>query len=73
MVRAPGYEPNDTAWAKNLPLGRFGQPEEIAGSGGVPRIRPGCLRHGCGVVGGRRGHGRRPRSLRLNLVPDCAL
>ena len=30
MVRAPGYEPNDTAWAKNLPLGRFGQPDEIA-------------------------------------------
>ena len=30
MVRAPGYEPNDTAWAKNLPLGRFGRPEEIA-------------------------------------------
>ena len=30
MVSGPGYEPNDTAWAKNLPLGRFGQPEEIA-------------------------------------------
>jgi 3alpha(or 20beta)-hydroxysteroid dehydrogenase len=30
MVRVPGYEPNDTAWAKNLPLGRFGRPDEIA-------------------------------------------
>ena len=30
MVRGPGYEPNDTAWAKNLPLGRFGRPDEIA-------------------------------------------
>ena len=30
MCERPGYEPNDTAWAKNLPLGRFGRPEEIA-------------------------------------------
>jgi 3alpha(or 20beta)-hydroxysteroid dehydrogenase len=30
MTRMPGYEPNDTPWAKNLPLGRFGVPEEIA-------------------------------------------
>jgi 3alpha(or 20beta)-hydroxysteroid dehydrogenase len=30
MVRMPGYEPNDTGWAQNLPLGRFGVPEEIA-------------------------------------------
>jgi 3alpha(or 20beta)-hydroxysteroid dehydrogenase len=30
MVRMPGHEPNDTAWAKGLPLGRFGRPDEIA-------------------------------------------
>ncbi len=30
MVSGPGHDPNDTAWAKKLPLGRFGQPEEIA-------------------------------------------
>ena len=30
MVRSPGQDPNDAAWAKNLPLGRFGLPEEIA-------------------------------------------
>ena len=30
MVSGPGHDPNDTTWAKKLPLGRFGQPEEIA-------------------------------------------
>jgi len=30
MVSGPGHDPNDTTWAKRLPLGRFGQPEEIA-------------------------------------------
>jgi 3alpha(or 20beta)-hydroxysteroid dehydrogenase len=30
MVSGPGHDPNDTAWAKKLPLGRFGKPDEIA-------------------------------------------
>jgi 3alpha(or 20beta)-hydroxysteroid dehydrogenase len=30
MVSGPGHDPNDTDWARKLPLGRFGRPEEIA-------------------------------------------
>ena len=30
MVSGPGHDPNETAWARKLPLGRFGRPEEIA-------------------------------------------
>ena len=30
MTRMPGYDPNEAAWAKALPLGRMGQPDEIA-------------------------------------------
>ena len=30
MVSGPGHDPNETAWAKKLPLGRFGRPDEIA-------------------------------------------
>jgi 3alpha(or 20beta)-hydroxysteroid dehydrogenase len=30
MVSGPGHDPNDTTWARKLPLGRFGKPEEIA-------------------------------------------
>lgn len=30
MVSGPGHDPNDTSWAKKLPLGRFGRPDEIA-------------------------------------------
>ena len=30
MVSGPGQDPNQGTWAKKLPLGRFGRPEEIA-------------------------------------------
>jgi 3alpha(or 20beta)-hydroxysteroid dehydrogenase len=30
MVSGPGHDPNQAPWAKKLPLGRFGRPEEIA-------------------------------------------
>ena len=30
MTRMPGYDPNEAPWAKALPLGRMGNPEEIA-------------------------------------------
>jgi 3alpha(or 20beta)-hydroxysteroid dehydrogenase len=30
MVSGPGHDPNEGTWAKKLPLGRFGRPEEIA-------------------------------------------
>jgi 3alpha(or 20beta)-hydroxysteroid dehydrogenase len=30
MVAGPGQDPNRSPWAKKLPLGRFGRPEEIA-------------------------------------------
>jgi 3alpha(or 20beta)-hydroxysteroid dehydrogenase len=30
MVSGPGHDPNKGTWAKKLPLGRFGRPEEIA-------------------------------------------
>ena len=30
MVSGPGHDPNQGTWAKKLPLGRFGRPEEIA-------------------------------------------
>ena len=30
MTRMPGYDPNEAPWAKALPLGRMGVPDEIA-------------------------------------------
>jgi 3alpha(or 20beta)-hydroxysteroid dehydrogenase len=30
MTRMPGHDPNEAPWAKALPLGRFGLPDEIA-------------------------------------------
>jgi 3alpha(or 20beta)-hydroxysteroid dehydrogenase len=30
MTRMPGYDPNESGFAKSLPLGRFGRPDEIA-------------------------------------------
>ena len=54
------------------PLGRLGEPEEIAAGGGLPRERRRVVRHGRDLAGGQRLHGAL-RDARAELVRSNAL
>ena len=54
--KATGASPEDVRamWAKTIPLGRYGKPEEFAARRGVPVLRRGALHHRRVAAGRRR-------------------